>query len=339
MRAWVLYGPGDLRFEDRPVPTPGPGEALVKVRAAGICGSDIPRIFTTGAHVHPLIPGHEFAGEVAECPEEPSLVGRAVGIFPLLPCKTCPQCRLRRYEMCQRYGYLGSRNDGGFADYVRVPIWNLLPLPEGLSLEEAACLEPLSVAIHAIRRADITPEDSVTVIGLGTIGLFALMALSALGVRDLAAVGNKPFQREMAASLGIGGARYTESGVPRPADAVLECVGRAETASLALEAAGPGGRVVLVGNPHSDMTFPRDQYWQILRKQLAVLGTWNSSYFGYPPPSQKDDWHRALDLLSGGKLDLRRAVTHRFPLAELDRGLAILRDRTENAVKIMAVMD
>ena len=144
MRAYELHGVNDLRREDIEKPEIPSGWVLVQVKASGICSSDIPRIFTNGTYHFPTIPGHEFSGVVAAygegVPEE--RVGKRVGIFPLIPCRTCPQCRQKKYEMCEHYDYLGSRRDGGFAEYVAVPDWNLMELPENVSFREAAMLEP-----------------------------------------------------------------------------------------------------------------------------------------------------------------------------------------------------
>lgn len=130
MKAWVLHGVNDLRFEDVKVPDIGVDEILLSVKAAGICGSDIPRIFYTGTYSYPLIPGHEFAGQVAEIGSgvDKKWQGQRVGVFPLIPCHVCPPCRAGAYEMCRKYSYLGSRRDGGFAEYVAVPEKNLIAL-------------------------------------------------------------------------------------------------------------------------------------------------------------------------------------------------------------------
>ena len=153
MKAWVLHGVNDIRYEETERPVAPAGEVLVRVRAAGICGSDIPRIYDTGAHRHPLICGHEFSGCVESVGDgvDAAWIGKRVGIFPLIPCRECAQCKKQRYEMCSHYDYLGSRRDGGFAEYVSVPEWNLLALPDAVSYEAAAMLEPMAVAVHAMR--------------------------------------------------------------------------------------------------------------------------------------------------------------------------------------------
>ena len=132
MKAYVLNGIGKLDYMDVPAPELKSGWALVKVKAAGICGSDIPRIFQTGTYHFPTIPGHEFAGVVTEVCDDKDRewIGKRVGIFPLIPCQECFVCRSGQYEMCRSYDYLGSRRDGGFAEYAAVPVWNLIELPE-----------------------------------------------------------------------------------------------------------------------------------------------------------------------------------------------------------------
>ena len=132
MKAYVLHGIGDLRYEDRSLPEHYPGWALVKVLVAGICSSDIPRIFEKGPYHFPTIPGHEFSGKVERVADESDRhwLGKRVGVFPLIPCKKCASCEKGQYETCSNYDYIGSRRDGGFAEYVAVPVWNLLELPE-----------------------------------------------------------------------------------------------------------------------------------------------------------------------------------------------------------------
>ena len=164
MKAWKLSDIGDFEYTDVDIPGIGDNEVLVKVRAAGICGSDIPRVYKDGAHNMPLTIGHEFAGEVADTgkgvPKDWN--GKRVGIFPLIPCKECIACKQRKYEMCRNYSYLGSRRDGGFAEYVSVPEWNLIELPDLVDFEVAAMLEPMAVATHAMRR--INPDSDNTVV-------------------------------------------------------------------------------------------------------------------------------------------------------------------------------
>ena len=285
MKAWVLHGINDLRFEEVNTPIIGENEVLLAVKAVGICGSDIPRVFHTGTYSYPLIPGHEFAGQVetAGAAVDAAWQGKRVGVFPLIPCYTCPPCQKERYEMCRHYSYLGSRRDGGFAEYVAVPEKNLIALPEEVSFEEAAMLEPMSVAVHAMRKAAPTPEEYTVICGLGTIGLFLLMFLLESGHRNILVIGNKEFQRRMAVKLGLPETSFCDGRTEdverwllertsgKGADVFFECVGRNETMVQAVGLTGPGGRIMLVGNPASDMTLPKVVYWKILRNQLTVF--------------------------------------------------------------------
>ncbi|MBR6003962.1 MAG: alcohol dehydrogenase catalytic domain-containing protein, partial [Lachnospiraceae bacterium] len=276
MKAYVLNGIDNLVKTEIEKPAYSDDEVLVHVMAAGICGSDIPRIFTTGAHVHPIIPGHEFSGKVVECGEGATeWDGANVGIFPLIPCMKCDCCRKKQYQMCQNYSYLGSRCDGGFAEFVRVPKWNLVKLPEGLSFEEGAMLEPLAVSAHAVRKAvsGVSRDAYVCVWGVGTIGLMCIGVLKAMGYDNIIAVYKKEKQKELAVRAGVSsdmcvdalsGEAFAKidsltggSGV----DVAFECVGRKESAEACVKIAGPGAKVMFVGNPASDMEFSKDAYW------------------------------------------------------------------------------
>jgi len=394
MKAWVLHSVGDIRLETVEEPQAGKGEVLAAVRAAGVCGSDIPRIYRTGAHVHPLIPGHEFSGVVVRTGEgvDRSWQGKRVGIFPLIPCGDCGPCRKGQIEMCRNYSYLGSRRDGGFAEYVAVPAQNLVELPEGVSFEEAAMLEPMAVAVHAMRRAVPGPGDTAAVCGLGTIGLLLLMFLleergryhgggahgnvnqagaahgngnqgsAAYGAGNqhggrILAVGNKEFQKRKAVELGLPEECFCDSRVQDPgkwlmertggagADVFFECVGKCETFSQAVDCAAPGGRVCLVGNPASDMRLGQEVYWKILRNQLTLTGTWNSSIGSIFPTGEKgsftcgetDDWQYVLERLEEKKIAPARLISHRFPMEEMELGFELMRDKKEEYGKVMGV--
>ena len=346
MKAWVLHGINDLRLEELNSPIIGEKEVLLAVKAAGICGSDIPRVFYTETYSYPLIPGHEFSGQIAAVGAnvDPKWQGQSVGVFPLIPCYSCLPCQRGQYEMCRQYSYLGSRRDGGFAEYVAVPEKNLILLPETVSYEEAAMLEPMSVAVHAMRKVAPLREENIVICGLGTIGLFLLMFLLEEGRKNLLVIGNKDFQKRMAVKLGLSEDAYCDSRTQdverwllertegKGADVFFECVGRNETVMQAVGLTGPGGRIMLVGNPASDMTLSKAVYWKILRNQLTVLGTWNSSF----THTADDDWHYVLDRLQEGRIAPAEMITHRLPLEELNLGLEIMRDKKEEYGKVIA---
>lgn len=349
MKAWVLQDINDIRYEDVVKPSLSDGEVLVAVKAVGICGSDIPRIYQNGAHRMPLIPGHEFAGEVVWLGKgvHESWLHKRVGIFPLLPCKECVACQKEQYEMCRQYSYLGSRQNGGFAEYVAVPEWNLIELPNTVSYEEAAMLEPMAVAVHAIHRVKIDRTDTVVVCGLGTIGMLLVMFLLEQGIQNILVVGNKEFQKKTVQKLGLPEQNYCDSKTEDVsawislytndigANVFFECVGKNETYSQAISMTAPGGFVCLVGNPYSDMKLDQQVYWKILRNQITVTGTWNSSFTG----RTNDEWHDVLKLLEERRIIPSELISHRFRLDELDKGFEIMRNKSEDYIKIIAVMN
>lgn len=348
MKAYVLHGPNDIRYEEMDVPTPAEGEVLVEVKAAGVCGSDIPRIYQIGAHKHPLIPGHEFAGIVSGIGEgvAEEWIGKRVGIFPLIPCGECGPCQNRQYEMCRNYDYVGSRRDGAYAQYVVVPENNLIELPDNVSYEAAAMLEPMAVAVHAMRRVSIKTSDTVVICGVGTIGTLLFMFLLDAGVQNILVIGNKESQKQNVLKLGLQEECYCDSKTVDVSEWVrtrtggigvnvfFECVGINETVKQAVDLTAPGGCVCLVGNPHSDMMLDKQVYWKILRNQLQLTGTWNSSFTG----EKDDDWHYVLNRLSSGAVEPEQVISHRFSIEEIERGFHIMRDKVEDYVKIMMVV-
>lgn len=345
MKAWVLHGIDNFRLETVKEPALEDEEVLVEVKAAGICGSDIPRIYQTGAYSYPLIPGHEFSGAVVKvgAGADKSWMGQRVGIFPLIPCRECGPCQKKQYEMCRHYSYLGSRRNGGFAEYVAVPSWNLLKLPEQVTFEEAAMLEPMAVAVHAMRRLAPAADNVVTVCGLGAIGMLLLMFLKEAGVRKILAIGNKEFQRQAVWNMGLAEENYCDSKEQDAGrwimehtngsgtDIFFECVGKKETYTLGVQCTAPAGKILLVGNPYSDMKLEKDVYWKILRNQLTVAGTWNSSFVH----GSEDDWNYVMERLVKKTVSPLELISHRLSFEELEKGARIMRDKTEDYLKVM----
>ena len=347
MKAWVLHRANDLQLNEVDMPELADNEVLVAVKAVGICGSDIPRIYQTGAHRHPLIPGHEFAGQVVAvgANADDKWLNKRVGVFPLIPCRKCSPCINKQYEMCRNYDYLGSRRDGGFAEYVAVPEDNLIELPDNVTFEEAAMLEPMAVAAHAIRRIEVSEADRDVVCGLATIGILLLMFLIEKGIKDIFVIGNKDFQKQTVLKMGLSDSSFCDSRTEdvsdwimsntdnKGADVFFECVGRNETVVQAVNLTAPAGRIMLIGNPYSDMKLDKNTYWKILRNQLTVKGTWNSSF----THEEDDDWNYVLKLLAQRAVSPADLISHRLTLDELESGLHIMRDKTEDYIKVMCV--
>ena len=335
MKALLLSDIGKLEIIERSVPSLQSNHVLVEVKACGICGSDIPRAYTDGAHHMPIVLGHEFAGVVEAVADDvdKSWIGKRVGVFPLMPCKKCSQCIKQHYEMCENYSYLGSRTDGGFAEYVAVPEWNLIELPDNVTYEQAAMLEPLAVVAHAIRKPEVRPDERVAVIGLGAIGLLTTMLLKEVGVDIVYTIGNKEYQNEYAASLGACPLPPLQKG---SADVVFECVGSEQALQQAIELAAPSGTICILGNPRQDMNIPKEIYWKILRKQLKLVGSWNSTF----THNQNDDWHFILSILGkeeNNTFHPEQFITHKFDLERIKDGFEIMRLKQEPYVKIMMV--
>lgn len=334
MKAYVLHDVGKLSYDEVSTPECPQGWALVRVKAAGICSSDIPRIFTKGTYHFPTIPGHEFSGVVEQVglPADEGWVGKSVGIFPLIPCKNCPQCEKGSYEMCEHYDYVGSRRDGGFAELVAVPVWNLVALGDGISFEEAAMLEPLAVAIHAMRRGNIQLGDTVGIIGTGMIGFAAAQWARRLGASQVYVVGRNEEKRVLCRNL--SGVEYLVEGQGLPLfDVTLEAVGTPAAIETAILQTRPGGRIILMGNPSGDIPLPQATYWRILRKQLTLTGTWNSSYDSIGP----SDWSEVCDALNRGTVSVKPLISHRVKQTQLMDGLELMRDRKEPYCKIMSL--
>lgn len=330
MKAYVLHGIGDLRYEDCPLPEIRPGWALVRVLAAGICSSDIPRIFEKGTYHFPMIPGHEFSGQVEKVADESGgqWVGKRVGVFPLIPCKECPSCEKGQYETCSHYDYIGSRRDGGFAEYVAVPVWNLIGLPETVSDVQGALLEPAAVALHAVKRVKIFPGASVCVVGTGAIGLLAGQWAKILGAGRVAVKGRSKSKRQIVQRCGLE--YQTEFRAGEEYDCVIEAVGSVRALEESLLLTASGGRLLLLGNPDGPRGLSQNLYWRILRKQLTLIGTWNSSY-----GSSDSDWADTVEAMRTGALKTDAVVSHVLKKEDLREGLEIMKVKLENYVKII----
>ncbi|MDT0567157.1 2,3-butanediol dehydrogenase [Streptomyces sp. DSM 3412] len=263
MRAAVWYGAKDVRVENMPVIPPGPGEVTIEVAYCGICGSDLHE-YADGPHAipvgdphpesgvaAPLILGHEFCGTVTEVGGGVTGVvpGDRVAVEPHYRCGSCPRCLAGEYNICRRFGFAGLMGHGGLAERATVPAYMLHRLPESVSLEQAAVFEPAAVALHAVRRAEIRPGETVAVLGLGPIGLLVTQLAARCGAGRVVAADRSPARRELALRLGAAetGADLTEVVGGEGADIVFEAVGSEGTLRAGLAATRRGGRVMFLG--------------------------------------------------------------------------------------------
>ena len=335
MHAYVLQSVNQLCYKEIDKPSCPRGWAIIRVKAAGICSSDIDRIFYKGTYHFPTIPGHEFSGIVESVGDEKddSLIGKRVGIFPLIPCKECSQCKDKHYEMCINYDYLGSRRDGGFAELVAVPIWNIIEIPESMPFVIAAMLEPISVARHAIECGKIEKGNSVGIIGSGMIAISAAQWAYAMGAKDVTIIGRTDSKRKLIENCGINYLVCNDADHVNQFDMVLEAVGSQEAINMAINAAASGSKIVLMGNPTGNIVLPQNTYWRILRKQLSVYGTWNSQYDGKNP----SDWTATINSITAGDIKTNGLISHVFNQENLVDGLKIMKDHTEPYCKIMTI--
>lgn len=330
MKAAVLHAVNDLRYEDVPVPAVGEGEVLLKIGAAGVCGSDIPRIFTKGTYHFPTIPGHEFAGRIVES-DDPALLGRKAAVFPLLPCRKCAACQVGEYVKCENYDYYGSRRDGAFAEYLAVDKRNLVLLDESISLAEASLMEPAAVARAAIRRMQIGLGDKVVIFGAGPIGLMAAQWAKQAGAGLVRVVDISKEKLDFAKKLGFEAYDPARDGLCQCA---LEGTGVSPAINNAVKALAPNGRLVLMGNPAGDMCIERGVYSEILRREITMVGTWNSSY-----NDRINDWKAVAEAMAAGNMVFEPLITHRFGLDQCHEALEMMRDKKEFFTKVTFVLD
>jgi L-iditol 2-dehydrogenase len=325
MMAAVLHEPKDLRYEETQIPEIGENEVLIRVRAAGNCGSDLKRIMVEGTYHFPCIPGHEFSGEIAETGRGVKGLksGDRVTAAPLIPCMKCEWCMQGQYNMCEDYDYIGSRSDGAFAEYVKVPAANVVTLPPGVDFEDGSITDPAAVALHAIRRAGgIAAGETVVVLGAGPIGMLACQWAKVLGAEKVIATDVFEEKLAVASNLGADVAVHAERSdvVQRilaetsgaGADLLIETAGTLDTHVQALLAARKRGRIVHVGRAYRDMLLSDEVFTKIFRKELAVYGAVNSNF------SPRDhEWKTVVRYFASGKISAKPLISHRLPLSAI----------------------
>jgi (R,R)-butanediol dehydrogenase/meso-butanediol dehydrogenase/diacetyl reductase len=339
MRAAVFHGPGDVRVGFVPDPVPGPGELIVKVERAGICGSDVNR-FRYGSHPWPppFIMGHEFCGTIAD--RGPGVsdwkVGAPVVVQPTLSCDRCFHCRDGHPNRCvefSRRGLTGSGTDGGFAEYVRVPAYQPHARPDALDVDVASLVEPTAVSVHGYRLAGIDRPEAVVVVGLGNIGLLAVLAARGLGAGDVVAVGKYAARQDLARAYGAGlvlepddpdlAARVRERTRGLGAPLVIEAAGAGDSLRTAVGLARKGGKIVVLGVFHQEVAL---DYRAILMEEKQILGS-----IIYRRP----DFAEAIGILAAGGIDRARHITAEIGLDDIvSRGFRPLVERRAEHVKI-----
>ncbi|MFA5028636.1 MAG: alcohol dehydrogenase catalytic domain-containing protein [Candidatus Methylomirabilota bacterium] len=340
MKALVHVAPFKFELRDVPIPEPADQEVLIRVKSVGICGSDVHGYTgTTGRRIPPIIMGHEASGVVDR-------VGRAVsGLLPgervtfdsPVYCNQCPACRLGQVNLCQSRKIIGVstptfRAEGAMAEYVVVPSWIIHKLPEGVSFEEAAMIEPAGVGMHAARITPIDVNDVVIVVGAGQIGLLAMQGARIKGAGTLVVMDVKEdrlaFAKEMGAQVTINTsagdpAEALRKAIGRPdADVVIEAVGLEATVAMSLRLTKLGGNLTLIGN-----VTPKIQVnlQEIISREVTIRGS----------AAIAGEYPACLNYIAQGRLQVKPLISRICPLAEGQASFDALHHGEPGLMKIL----
>lgn len=338
MRAAVVAGPQRFEVRELDAPDVRTGGVLVRIHNCGICGSDL--------HMYkgefPSVPGsrlgHEPAGEIVAVGDGVTNVSTddRVAIEPIERCRECDFCRTGRYHLCPSRKFIGVMLPGAFAEYLHVPAYAVHRLPDGVDFEVGALVEPLAVSVHGLRQVGLSFGERVAILGSGTIGLTALIAARAMGASDVFVTARYPHQAETARALGASRVveagdnavqELTEAFGGRPPEVVVETVGgHADTLNQAVMLAQLGGRVSILGiftRPVSLNVTPA------LLKEVLLLGG-----ITYGRPGPLSDFEVSLQIAERHAEELRRLITHRVALDDIERGFAIAADKSQGSIKV-----
>lgn len=340
MKAAVLYGNEDIRYDEYETPQVRPGCVKVRVKATGICGSDVPRVLHNGVHFYPVVLGHEFSGDVVEVGEGVSsiAVGDRVSGAPLLPCMACADCQNGNYSLCKQYSFIGSRQQGSFADYVVIPEQNAVKFDSRIPYEQGAMFEPSTVALHGLLQNRYQGGGCVAVLGGGTIGMFTMQWARIFGAKKTVVFDISEERLALAKRLGAAETVNTmEEGCLEQAmaltdgrgfDYVFETAGAAATSYMAFELAANKAHVCFIGTPTKDLTFTPKLWEQMNRKEFYLTGSWMS----YSAPFPGKEWELTAHYFGTGQLKFDPAfIFRKFPMREAAQAFALY--KTPGAVK------
>ena len=325
MKSLKLYGIQDLRFEDAEQPViEKEDDVIVKVKAVGICGSDISRFNKLGPYVEGMIFGHEFAGEVAEIGSavEGIKVGDRVAGCPTFYCGECDSCQKGELARCEKLTVIGAKHPGAYAEYVKLPAENIVPIPDNVDYDTAAMIEPSAVVVHGFNRTTMQPGSDVAIMGCGNIGLLAIQWAKVFGAKKVYAIDIDDKKLEMAKEAG---ADVLINSLNKPAheqimehtngqgvDVAIESAGSPITSAQVLALPKKGGEVVFMGIPYGDVGIERFYFEKIVRNELTVLGSWNAISAPFPGK----EWSTSVHYMSTGQINVKPMITHRLQLNE-----------------------
>jgi len=324
-RAAVMTKLEHIEIQELPEPEPGPRQAVVRVHAVGVCGSDTAyfKIGRIGDYVvdGPIVLGHEVAGEVAKVGSEVTnvSVGDRVAIEPGTPCRDCKECKAGRYHLCSDLVFLATPPyDGALMELMAIDARNLYPIPQEMSYEEGALLEPLSVGIWGCKRANLTAGDDVLVTGAGPVGLLAAAAARAFGAGSVTVSDFSEFRIGLARKMGFA-TETPDAASDRTFDVLLECSGAPGALAAGMARLAPAGRAAMIGMPKQDVPLPLAEL-NVNEVSLSLVNRYNHT------------WPLAIELVSSGRIDVSELITHHFPLAESADALT-LASRVKDSIK------
>ncbi len=333
MRALQLVAPSTLAVVDLPRPSPGPGEVRLRVKACGICGSDLHGMDgSSGRRIPPLVMGHEASGviDAAGAGVTAWKVGDRVTFDSTVWCGECGYCREGRVNLCDSRQVVGVacaefRRDGAFAEYVTIPQRILHRLPDALSFEEAAFAEPVGVALHAVRRAGEVGGSTALVVGAGLIGLLIVQALKRAGAARVIAVDLDEGRLKLARKLGADEVfRGGETAPLLEVDLAMEVVGAATTVDLAIRSVRKGGRVVLVGNLSPSVPLPLQV---VVTRELDLLGSCAIA----------GEYPEALEAIASGAIRVMPLISASMRLE--DGEIAFVKAKAPGALKVLIISE
>ena len=334
MKAAVVCANEDVRYMDYEEPKVSAGMVKIRVKASGICGSDIPRVLHHGVHFYPIVLGHEFSGEVVEVGEGVTKVkvGDKATAAPLLPCLTCDDCQNGNYSLCKHYSFIGSRQQGSNADYVVVPERNAVPFDNSISYEQGAMFEPSTVALHGLIQNDYQGGEYVAVLGCGTIGIFTMQWAKIFGAKKVVAFDISEERLALAKRMGADEViNTTKEDYMDTAKAitggkgygyVFETAGQIPTMHMAFEVAGNKAHVCFIGTPHVDLTFTPKMWENMNRKEFKLTGSWMS----YSAPFPGKEWELTAHYFATGQLKFDPAFIYKkIPMSQAQEAFRLFK--------------
>lgn len=340
MRAARYYGNRDIQIDDIDRPSPGPGEILVDVDACGICGSDLAE-YLYGPRREEMVPytmGHEIGGKVADTGDGVDIeVGTEIVLSPLMACGECWCCDEAKYNLCRNLRVIGAHQQGAYAEQVVAPAENAVPLPDGVTMEQAAVAEPFTVAFHGLRKSPFQSGQSVLVVGLGPIGIGMVQLAKAAGADPIYASGHRKARRDLAAAYGadvVIDPRQTDpietireetgGGV----DVSFEIAGRESALNDAIKSVKPGGHTTILGVFKGEIEVnPMD----LVNSERSV----DASAAYHTGPLSHRDFGPVLRKFASGELHPDPLVTTRLELEEIQEGFESLADSDSGEVKVL----